>query len=307
MFKSFKEIEEYVLKKEFKATIALAGSHDDDALGAVVNAKRRGIVNAILIGEEEKTKELLTQMKEPLDEYDFVDEKNDAKCVQLAVSLINEGKADMPMKGLMPTATFLREIMNKENGFIPEKGLMSVVNIYESKKHQKFLILTDCAINIEPDYSAKVKILNNAIRLAHQLGIETPKVAVVAPVETINPAMQSTIDAAMLSKAAERGQIKGCIVDGPLGLDNAVSLEAAVHKGIKSPVAGSPDIILFPELSSANMFTKGWNIMGDGSISAGSGLGTTKGVIMTSRSDSAINKYNSILIGALRTINNHIV
>ena len=307
MFKSFKEIEEYVLKKEFKATIALAGSHDDDALGAVVNAKRRGIVNAILIGEEEKTKELLTQMNEPIDEYDFVDEKNDAKCVQLAVSLINEGKADMPMKGLMPTATFLREIMNKENGFIPEKGLMSVINIYESKKHQKFLILTDCAINIEPDYSAKVKILNNAVRLAHQLGTETPKVAVVAPVETINPAMQSTIDAAMLSKAAERGQIKGCIVDGPLGLDNAISLEAAVHKGIKSPVAGSPDIILFPELSSANMFTKGWNIMGDGSISAGSGLGTTKGVIMTSRSDSEINKYNSILIGALRTINNHIV
>lgn len=307
MFKSFKEIEEYVLKKEFKATIALAGSHDDDALGAVVNAKRRGIVNAILIGEEEKTKELLTQMNEPLDEYDFVDEKNDAKCVQLAVSLINEGKADMPMKGLMPTATFLRGIMNKENGFIPEKGLMSVVNIYESKRHQKFLILTDCAINIAPDYSAKVKILNNAVRLAHQLGIETPKVAVVAPVETINPAMQSTIDAAMLSKAAERGQIKGCIVDGPLGLDNAVSLEAAVHKGIKSPVAGSPDIILFPELSSANMFTKGWNLMGDGSISAGSGLGTTKGVIMTSRSDSEINKYNSILIGALRTINNHIV
>lgn len=307
MFNRFCEIEEYILKQDFKATIALAGSHDDDALSAVVNARRKGIINALLIGDEAKTKELLRQFDEPADDYCFIDEADEKECARRAVELVNEGQADMPMKGLMQTATYLKAILDKEKGFVPEKGLISVINIYESKLHKKFLTLTDCAINIAPDYSDKVKILKNAVRLSHQLGNKMPKVAVVTPVEVINPVMQSTIDAAMLSKAAERGQIKGCIVDGPLGLDNAISKEAAEHKGIVSPVAGDADIVLFPELASANMFTKGWNILGDGSISAGSALGTTKSVVMTSRSDSAVNKYNSILIGALRAINSEIV
>ena len=119
--------------------------------------------------------------------------------------------------------------------------------------------------------------------------------------------MQSTIDAAMLSKACERGQIKGCIIDGPLGLDNAVSAEAAAHKGIKSPVAGQPDILIFPELASANMFSKGIVYFGDGSPSSGIATGTTVAVVMTSRSDTAVNKYNSILIGALQTLRKDVI
>ena len=302
MFRNYAEIEEFVLESGFKATVALAASHDDDALNSVVTAKRKGIIKAILIGDEQKTKELLREMKDPEEDYQFINELDNAAAVRTAVRLVNQKDADMPMKGLMPTAVFLRGILDKEQGFVPDKGLISVANIYQITKEDRLLILTDCAINIEPDYAAKVKILNNSVKLAHQLGIECPKVAVVAPVEVINPAMQSTIDAAMLSKANERGQIRGCIVDGPLGLDNAVSAEAAHHKGIISPVAGQPDLILFPELASANMFSKGIIYFGDGSPSCGVAVGTTVPVIMTSRSDTAVNKYNSILIGALQTI-----
>lgn len=307
MFKTFDDIEKYILDQNFKATVALAGSHDDDALTSIVNAKRKGIVQAILIGRENVTKKLLADMGEPEDDYVFIDKNDEAMCVATAVDLVHSGKADMPMKGLVPTAVFLKGILNKEKGFVPEKGLISVANVYESKTHGKLIVMADCAINISPDYSAKVKILENAVRLSHQLGITCPKVAVIAPVEVINPAMQSTIDAAMLSKAADRGQIKGCIVDGPLGLDNAVSSDAAKHKGIKSEVAGDPDVMIFPDLASANIFTKGIVYLGDGSPSSGVATGTDVGVIMTSRSDTAVNKYNSILIGALQTLKKDIL
>lgn len=301
MFKKFSEIEEYILKQGFKAKVALAGSNDIDTLSSIVYAKKKGIIEAILIGDEFATKELLKTMNEPEEDYTFVHEENVKKCAEIAVELVNSGKADMPMKGLIPTALFLKAILNKEKGFVPEKGLISVANAYESEVHGKFIVFADCAININPDYNAKKQILENAVKLSHQLGVENPKVAVVAPVEVINPVMQSTIDAAMLSKACDRDQIKGCMVDGPLGMDNAISKEAAKHKGIKSEVAGDPDVVIFPDLASANMFTKGIVYLGNGSPSSGVATGTTIGVIMTSRSDTPINKYNSILIGVLQT------
>ena len=302
MFRNFSEIEKYILDKGFKATVALAGSNDIDTLSSVVNAKRKGIIKAVLIGDENETRALLNSMDEPEEDYRFIHEENISKCAETAVDLVNSGEADMPMKGLIPTALFLKAVLNKDKGFVPEKGLISVANAYESKEHGKFIVFADCAINIEPDYHAKKQILENAVKLSHQLGVETPKVAVVAPVEVINPVMQSTVDAAMLSKACERGQIKGCIVDGPLGMDNAISAEAAAHKGIKSEVAGEPDVVIFPDLASANMFTKGIVYLGNGSPSSGVATGTTTGVIMTSRSDTPVNKYNSILIGALQTL-----
>lgn len=302
MFKKFSEIEKYILEQNFKARVALAGSNDMDTLTSIVYAKRKGIVEAILVGDETETKKLLASMGESEADYTFIHEENVKKCAEIAVDLVNEGKADMPMKGLIPTALFLKAILNKEKGFVPEKGLISVANAYESKEHEKFIVFADCAINIEPDYNAKKQILENAVKLSHQLGVEQPKVAIVAPVEVINPVMQSTVDAAMLSKACERGQIKGCIVDGPLGMDNVLSKEAAEHKGIKSEVAGDADVVIFPDLSSANMFTKGIVYLGNGSPSSGVATGTTIGVIMTSRSDTQTNKYNSILIGALQTL-----
>lgn len=302
MFKNFNEIEEFVLQNEFKATVALIGSHDDDALASIVNARKKGIVKAVLIGDESKTKEMLRKMGESLADYEYINEPDNAKAARTACRLIKDKKADIPMKGLIPTATFMKAILDKEDGFVPPNGLISVAFVAASEKEGRIIIFTDVAINIEPDYAAKLKIIENSVRLARQMGIACPKVSAVAPVEVINPAMQSTIDAAMLSKAAQRGQIKNCVIDGPLGMDNALSAEAAKHKGIESPVAGCSDIFLMPDLASGNILTKGLQYFGDGLETAGVAVGTTVAVIMTSRSDTAKNKYNSILIGALQTI-----
>ncbi len=301
MYKNFQEIEDYLMSQGIKKCIALAGSHDDDALASVVNAKKQGLASAILIGDTEKTKELLLELKENPDEYHFIQEPDNKEAARIACDLVRQGQADIPMKGLMPTAHFLSPILDKENGFVKNNGLISQATVYEYKKENRLIIITDCAINISPDYVAKGKIIENAVALAKNLGITLPKVAVIAAVEVVNPSMQATIDAAMLSKSSQRGQMKGCIIDGPLALDNAISKEAAKHKGIVSEVAGSADILLMPSLEAGNIFTKSLVYFTD-SPSSGNIAGTSIPVIMTSRSDTSINKYNSILIAIMQSL-----
>lgn len=193
----------------------------------------------------------------------------------------------------MQTASFMRAILDKEAyGFVPEGGQLSQATVMEYQG--RLMIATDCAVNVAPDYSEKVKIINNAVKLAGKLGIQCPKVAVITPVEVVNPKMQSTIDAAMLSMAARRGQIKNCLVDGPLALDNALSADAARHKGITSQVAGQPDILLMPDLCAGNIFTKSLTYFAH-MVSSGTLNGTTVPVVMTSRTDTPEDKYDSIL------------
>lgn len=298
MFTSFAQIEETVLKMEKKKVIALAGSQDSDALAAVVNARRRGIAEVILIGDVEKTKELLAGMKEPAENYEFIACAGENPCARLACGLVKEGRADIPMKGLMQTASFMRAILDKESfGFVPEKGILSQTTVLEFEG--RLMQITDCAVNIQPDYADKMKILANAGALAEKLGVKTPKAAVLAPAELVNPKMQSTIDAAMLSKAAERGQLKKMIVDGPLAMDNALSEEAARHKKIKSEVAGHADILLVPDLCTGNVLTKALVHFAKGIPSAGLLIGTNVPVVMTSRTDLPENKYNAILTSCL--------
>lgn len=298
MFTSFTQIEETVLKKEKKKTIALAGAQDCDALAAVVNARRRGIAKVILIGDVEKTKELLAGMEELAEHYEFIACGGENPCARLACELVKEGRADIPMKGLMQTASFMRAILDKETfGFVPEKGILSQTTVLEFEG--RLMQITDCAVNIQPDYVDKMKILTNAGSLARKLGIENPRAAVLAPAELVNPKMQSTVDAAMLSKAAERGQLKGMIVDGPLAMDNALSEEAAKHKGIKSEVAGHADILLVPDLCTGNVLTKALVHFAKGIPSAGLLIGTSVPVVMTSRTDLPENKYNAILMSCL--------
>lgn len=298
MFTAFAQIEETILKKEKKKTIALAGAQDCDALAAVVNARRRGIAKVILIGDVEKTKELLAGMEEPAEHYEFISCEGENPCARLACELVKEGRADIPMKGLMQTASFMRAILDKETfDFVPEKGILSQTTVLEFEG--RLMQITDCAVNIQPDYTDKMKILTNAGALARKLGIENPRVAVLAPAELVNPKMQSTVDAAMLSKAAERGQLKGMIVDGPLAMDNSLSEEAAKHKGIKSEVAGHADILLVPDLCTGNVLTKALVHFAKGIPSAGLLIGTNVPVVMTSRTDLPENKYNAILMSCL--------
>lgn len=299
MFQSFKEIEAHIKKQQIMKRIVLAGAHDDDALEAVINARRQGVVTAILIGFEHQIKELLVSFGESERDYEIINAITEKECAQLACSLVKQGKADIPMKGLMQTSTFMRAVLDKEAGFLREGALLSQATVLEYQKEKRLIVITDCAVNIAPDYGEKVKILNNAVLLALKLGAKQPKIAAIAPVEVINLAIAATIDAALLSKAAERGQIKNCIIDGPLALDNAISKEAAEHKGIVSQVAGKADILLMPDLNTGNVFTKSLVYFCE-LPSAGTLNGTTSPVIMTSRTDKPENKYNSILTAILQ-------
>lgn len=300
MFHSFQEIEDYILSQNIRKTLALANAQDQDALEAVVNAVRKGVIHAVLIGVPEKTCEILKELGENPDDYEIIESRDEREAGRLACQMVKDGKADMPMKGLMQTAAFMRCILDKEHyGFVPDGALLSQATVMEYEN--RLMLVTDCAVTVTPDYNDKVKLIQNAVKLAGKLQIECPKVAVVAPVEVVNPRMPSTVDAALLSKAAERGQIKGCIVDGPLGLDNAIDAEAARHKGITSPVAGCPDILLMPDLCSGNIFTKSIHYFAH-IASSGTLLGTTVPVVMTSRTDTPEGKYDSILTAIMQSL-----
>lgn len=299
MYASFGQMEKAVLNQKTKRVLALAGAHDKDALAAAVHAKRNNIADVVLIGKEEETKELLKWMGEPEEAYPLIPCAGEKEMARLACQLVKDKKADIPMKGLMQTSSFMRALLDRESfGFVPEGGLLSQATLLEFEG--RMMIITDCAVNINPDYGDKVKILQNAVCLAKKIGIEKPKAAVLAPVEIVNPKMQSTVDAAMLSKAAQRGQIKDCIVDGPLAMDNALSKEAARHKGIVSEVAGAADILLVPELCTGNVLTKALVHFAKGIPSAGLLLGTTVPAVMTSRTDTPENKYLSILMAVFQ-------
>ena len=296
MFKSFQEIEHAVLDSAKRARVALAAAHDLDALSSLVRAREAGIAQGILIGRTERVREILKRLGQLETDWELIEEPDAA---QAAARACKAGQADIPMKGIMQTADFMRAILDKSNGFVPEKQLLSQATVFEFQG--RLMVASDCAVNIAPEYPDKVKIMQNAVDLARRLGCVRPKAAVLAPVETVNPAMISTVEAAMLSKAAERGQIKNCIVDGPLALDNALSEEAARHKGIASPVAGKADVLILPDLASGNIFTKSLTYVA-GLPTAGVLNGTTVPVIMTSRTDRAQDKYHAVLIAVMQAV-----
>ncbi len=297
MFRNFREMEEYVLSNGICPVVALANAQDEDALGAVVNAKRKGVIRAALIGDTEKIKELLKEFGEDFSDYVFYAAQNEQDAAALAMELVKKGEAAIPMKGIMQTATFMKAVLNKENGFVPEGHILSQATVLEWPEKEKFLILSDCAVNIEPDLNAKVKIVSNALELAGKLGFERPKVAVLSALETVNPKIQSSVDADELSKM----DWDGAEVFGPLALDNAVDIHAAKHKGITHPVAGNADILIMPDLPSGNIFTKSLIFFAHLN-QAGTLCGASIPVIMTSRADTVENKYYSILTAVLQGV-----
>lgn len=299
MYAGFDELRAAAASLGQRKTVALAGAHDHEALSAVVEAHRLGMVNAVLVGEEARIRDELQALGEAASDYDILPAADEADAARKACALVREGRAHIPMKGLMQTATFMRAILNKEFGFVPEGTLLSHAIVVEDTHEQRLFIVTDCVINIAPAYADKVKIVQNAVALAHKLGLALPKVAALAPVEVVNPAMQATVDAAMLSKAQQRGQIKGCLVDGPLGLDNAISAEAARHKGIQSEVAGAADILLMPDINAGNIFCKSLTYYAR-FPNAGAMVGTTVPVVMTSRTDSTADKLNAIALAIVQ-------
>ena len=285
------------LKVTTTKKVAVAVAQDEPVLEAVKAAKERGIADAILVGDTEKIKAIAHGIDMDLNDFEILHEEDVNKAALLAVQLVSSGSADMVMKGLVDTATFLRSVLNKEVGLRTGK-LMSHVAVFEIEGIDRLILLTDAAFTTYPDLKAKTQIINNSVMVAKACGIDMPKVAPVCAVEVVNPDMPATVDAALLSKMSDRGQIKGCIVDGPLALDNALSEEAAHHKGITGPVAGKADVIMLPNIETANVMYKTLTYTSK-TKNGGILVGTSAPVILTSRADSFETKVNSIALAAV--------
>ncbi|SHJ22110.1 phosphate butyryltransferase [Clostridium amylolyticum] len=296
MVRNFDEVLGKVKEGKVKK-VAVAVAQDEPVLEAIKEAKIQGFADAILVGDKNEIEAIAEKLDMDISQFEIIHEPDKKAAALKAVELVSSKKADMVMKGLIDTATFLRSVLNKEVGLRTGK-LMSHVAVFEIKGIDRLIFLTDAAFNTYPDLKAKVDIVNNSVQVAHAVGIEIPKVAPICAVEVVNPDMPSTVDASILSKMSERGQIKGCIVDGPLALDNALSEEAAKHKNVTGPVAGKADIMVLPNIESANVMYKTLTYTSP-TRNGGILVGTSAPVILTSRADSFETKVNSIALAAL--------
>jgi phosphate butyryltransferase len=273
--------------------IAVALAADAEVMEADANARKERVADAFLVGDADKLKKVTDQMGIDLANFEVVDVKEGQAAIGVeAVKLVSSGKADILMKGMISTANFLRGVLNKEVG-LRTGGTLSHVYIHQVEGYDRIFFICDPAFNIAPDFPTKVNIINNTVGLAHAFGIEAPKVAALAAVEVVNQDMPCTIDAAMLTQMNRRGQIKGCIIDGPLALDNAISEESARHKGIVSEVAGHADILHVPDIEAGNMLAKAI-VYFSNNKTAGLVLGAKAPVVLTSRADSPETKLLSI-------------
>ncbi|MGV8983749.1 phosphate butyryltransferase [Clostridium sp.] len=296
MIKRLDELLELATRKD-KKILSVAVAQDNIVLKAVVEAVKLQIVDAILVGDEEKIKEIALKEKLSLQNIRIVNEKDTIRAAAKAVELISSGDAHFIMKGMLGTSDLLKAVLSKEAG-LRGKGLLSHVMIYDIPSYHKLLFLTDGGMVTCPELKEKIEIINNAVEVAHALDIDIPKIAAICAVEVVNPSMQATIDAASLSQMNKRGQIKGCLIDGPLGLDNAISKEAAEHKGIISEVAGDSDILLVPSIEAGNFLGKSLTYFAKAE-SAGIIVGAKCPVVLVSRADSAKSKLYSIALGAV--------
>jgi phosphate butyryltransferase len=280
-----------------KTRIAVAAAADLHVLEAVHDAAGAGIAESILVGAGGEIEKLAAKIGMDLRKTEIVDVPDPTEACDRAVALIKEGRAGILMKGLVGTGTLLKAVLDKDRG-LRTGLLLSHTGVFQSPYYRKLFAVTDAAMNVAPGFEEKNGILANAVEMFHRLGEPNPKVAVMAAVETVNPKMEPTIHAAMLTQMNRRGQIKGCVVDGPLALDNAVSREAADHKGIVSDVAGDADIILVPDIESGNLLYKALNFLG-GAVAAGVILGAKAPIVLTSRADSEKSKLYSIALAAV--------
>lgn len=293
---SLKQIEQVSLQRPTRR-VAIAAADDLPVLEAIRHASEAKMVVPILVGDEKKIREIAASINFSLDNIEIVPTCTPEESCKEAVSLVHQRKADILMKGLVATSTFLRAVIEKENGLLKGGNLLSHFSISEVATYHKLIAVTDGAMNIAPDFNEKVKILNNAVNVLRNLGYDTPKVAVVSSVETVNPKIEATVHAAMLAMMNHRKQIKNCIVDGPLAIDNAISAEAAHHKGIESEVAGDADILLAPNLDAGNILYKALNFL-SGAVTAAIITGAIAPIVLTSRADSEESKYYSIALAS---------
>src|SRR5215831_2263026 len=281
------------------AAVSTAVAHpcDDAALGAVVEAAEAGIISPILVGPAEKIRRTAKDFTLDIEPYPIEDAPHSHAAAARAVELVRLGKAQVLMKGSLHTDELMAEVVKRETGLRTDRRV-SHVFVMDVPTYHKPLMVTDAAVNIFPTLDDKRDIVQNVVDFARALGIERPKVAILSAVETVTLKIPSTIDAAALCKMADRGQIQGAILDGPLAFDNAISAEAARTKGIVSAVAGDPDIMLVPDLEAGNMLAKNLTFLSRADA-AGLVLGARVPIILTSRADNQRTRMASCGVAAL--------
>ncbi|HDV8361684.1 MULTISPECIES: phosphate butyryltransferase [Bacillus] len=278
-----------------KKTVAVAVAEDHEVIEAVAKAIKLQLAQFRLYGNQEKIMGMLQEHGLQTSEHvEVIAAMSSAEAAELSVKAVRNGEADVLMKGNIPTANILKAVLNKEWG-LRKGSVLSHVAAFEVPNYDRLIFVTDAAMNIAPDVTQKAAIIQNTVEVAQAIGIDLPKVAPIAAVEVVNPAMQATIDAAMLTQMNRRGQIKDCIVDGPLALDNAVSQIAAEHKGIVSDVAGKTDILLVPTIEAGNLLYKSLVYFADAKVGAMI-AGAKAPIVLTSRADSAETKVYSLAL-----------
>jgi phosphate butyryltransferase len=280
-----------------RRTAAVAAAHDPHVLEAVRDASAQGLVDYLLVGDPDKIREIAAGMDFTPDPERILPEADDVACAKRAVELVRQGRAQLLMKGKLQTSTLLREVVNKETG-IGKGGLMSHVAMFQIPGFKKLLAVTDGGMVLAPDLAAKKAILENAVDFLHSLGVEEPKVAVLCPVEVVNPKIQATVDAAALAEMNRTGEISGCVVAGPISMDLALSPESAQIKGYQSPVTGDVDLLVVPDMSCGNILGKSF-VYAAQAVMAGCIVGAQVPVVLTSRGSTAQEKLYSLVISSL--------
>ncbi|MBS4222367.1 phosphate butyryltransferase [Lederbergia citrea] len=279
------------------ATVAIAAAEDPELLRVVAEAAERNMANFILFGNHDALEAIIDSHRPWLKNsgkiqiFHAVDSTDAAK---LAVESVKNKKADILMKGNVPTATLLKAVLHKELGLRTGR-VLSHVAVFEVEGYDRLITVTDAAMNLQPNLEQKQQIIHNAVQIVKSIGVDIPKVSLIAAVEVVNPAMQATLDAAVLTQMNRRGQITGCNIDGPLALDNAISIHAAKQKGIESDVAGKADILLVPNIESGNVLYKSLIYFANAKVGAII-AGAKAPIVLTSRADSAESKVYSLAL-----------
>lgn len=299
MFTKFEHIFAELASRGAKKRMIVAWGVDEHTIAAASKAIDLGLIEATLVGDTALINDVCE--KTGIDVTKFAVEHNpvELKAIAQAVTMVREGYGDFLMKGLCSTDKYLRAILNKETGILPPKAVLSHVAVLENPNYHKLIFLSDMAVIPAPDIKQKKAELNYLVNAAHSMGIETPKVAIIAATEQMLEGMPACVEAAVLAKKVDRGEIKGCVADGPLALDVAIDMESVQIKGLKSPVAGDADCLLFPNIESANVFYKANSKLAVGVKQAGMAVGAKVPCVLSSRGDSIDTKLNSIAIAAM--------
>jgi phosphate butyryltransferase len=295
--KKLNEIIEKVKSLPNKRLVAANGV-DSHTIEAIYEAMKLNLIDATLVGDSNKIAETCKELNIDIKKFTVIDIKDEDKAALKAVELVATGQGEILMKGLISTDKYMRAILNKEFPLLPPKGLLTHVTVIENPNYHKLMVVSDVAILPQPDLSQKIAITNHVVNTARRLGIDKPKVAIISATELISESLPATTDAAIISKMADRGQIKNCIVEGPLSIDLALDEESVKIKGMKSEVAGDADCLVFPNIDAGNVFYKTNTKLAGAELGA-LVAGAKVPCVLSSRGDTALTKLYSIALASL--------